>query len=281
MPHERPRVSSRSGIGDGCDRPRLARGLADVGHDWIVPAWNAPSAVCAFVTTRNGGASVGAGASLDLGHARLDDTPADDRDAIVENRRRVRAFLPSPPVWLAQVHGTDVATIGPDPVTSPPRADATVTREANVVLAVRVADCMPVLFADRDATVVAAAHAGWRGLAAGIIENTLAAVGVDPARIVAWLGPAIGRDAFEVGADVRNAFVARDPGAAVAFVQKSAGKWRCDLEALARMRLAHAGVRSIEGGGLCTYSDPTRFYSYRRDGTSGRMAAFIWRAASS
>lgn len=258
----------------------LAHRLADAGYDWIVPTWAAPSRVQAFVTTRNGGVGRGASASLDVGHASLDDTPADERGAVVENRRRVQAFLPSAPVWLSQVHGRDVAKIGANTSPTPSRADAAVTREANVVLAVRVADCMPVLLADRDASVVAAAHAGWRGLAAGVLENTLSAMECDPARIVAWLGPAIGRGAFEVGADVRDAFVDRDPGAHRAFVAKSPGKWLCDLEALARMRLAHAGVRSVAGGGLCTHSDRARFFSYRRDGATGRMAAFVWRADS-
>ena len=258
----------------------LARRFADAGYDWIVPAWHAPSRVHAFVTTRNGGVSRGASASLDVGHASLDGMLADERGAVVENRRRVQAFLPSAPVWLSQVHGHDVAIMGANKNAPPPRADAAVTRETNVVLAVRVADCMPVLFADRDASVVAAAHAGWRGLASGVLENTLSAMDCDPAEIVAWLGPAIGREAFEVGADVRDAFVGRDPGADSAFAAKSPGKWLCDLEALARMRLAQAGVRSVAGGGLCTYSDRTRFFSYRRDGATGRMAAFIWREDS-
>lgn len=255
----------------------LARRFADAGYDWIAPTWDAPSGVQAFVTTRNGGVSRGASASLDVGHASIVDTPVEERRAVAENRRRVQAFLPSAPVWLSQVHGCDIAKIGANTNATPPRADAAVTREANVVLAVRVADCMPVLFADRDASVVAAAHAGWRGLAARILENTVSAMQCDPARIVAWLGPAIGRKAFEVGRDVRDAFVDRDPGAHGAFVAKSPGKWLCDLEALARMQLAHAGVRSVAGGGLCTYSDRTRFFSYRRDGATGRMAAFVWR----
>lgn len=258
----------------------LAHRFADTGHDWIVPMWDAPSRVQAFVTTRNGGVSRGASASLDVGHASISDTPADERGAVVENRRRVQAFLPSAPVWLLQVHGRDIAKIGVDTPVTPPRADAAVTREANVVLAVRVADCMPVFFADRDGSVVAAAHAGWRGLAAGVLENTLSAMDCDPARIVAWLGPVIGREAFEVGADVRDAFVGRDPGGYGAFVANSPGKWLCDLEALAQMRLAQAGVRSVAGGGLCTYRDRARFFSYRRDGATGRMGAFIWREDS-
>jgi YfiH family protein len=261
-------------------RGALARRIVAAGYDWIVPAWYAPAGVEALVTTRNGGVSRGASASLDLGHASLEQTSPEDRAAIIENRHRVQAFLPSPPVWLAQVHGADVVTIGHGAAGTPPRADAAVTRSRNIVLAVRVADCMPVLFADRDASVVAAAHAGWRGLAAGVLENTIAAMDCDPGRVDTWLGPAIGRDAFEVGDDVHSAFVAPDAAAAGAFARKSPGKWLCDLEALGRMRLARAGVRSIAGGGLCTYSDRTRFFSYRRDGTGGRMAAFIWRAGT-
>jgi YfiH family protein len=140
-----------------------------------------------------------------------------------------------------------------------------------------MADCMPVLFTDRDASVVAIAHAGWRGLAAGVLENTLATMDCDPLRVVAWLGPAIGRAAFEVGVDVYDAFVERDAAAREAFRPKSPGKWLADLDSLARLRLARAGVRAIDGSGLCTFSDRTRFFSYRRDGASGRMAAFVWR----
>jgi YfiH family protein len=228
------------------------------------------------VTTRNGGASTGASASLDLGGSTLPSAP-DKTAAVLENRRRVQAFLPSPPVWLAQVHGADVATVATTAPPSPPRADAATTRDPNVVLAARVADCMPVLFADRDASVVAVAHAGWRGLAAGVLENTIAAMHCCPARIVAWLGPAIGRRAFEVGADVYDAFVGLDASARTAFAPRSPGKWLADLEALVRMRLAHVGVHAIDGGGLCTFDDRARFFSYRRDGTSGRMAAFVWR----
>ena len=254
----------------------LAERIAAAGYDWIVPQWQAPSDVHAFVTTRNGGVSSGVSASLDLGGSTLPTAP-DAAAAVVENRRRAQAFLPSPPVWLAQVHGADVATIETIAPSSPPRADAAITREPNVVLAARVADCMPVLFADRDASVVAVAHAGWRGLAAGVLDNTIAAMHCSPARIVAWLGPAIGRMAFEVGSDVYDAFVGRDAAARTAFLQKSPGKWHADLEALARMRLARAGVAAIDGGDLCTFSDRGRFFSYRRDGTSGRMAAFVWR----
>lgn len=257
--------------------PSLARRIADAGFDWIVPRWSAPGSVRAFATTRNGGVSIGTCASLDLGGASMTSVEPDRAAAIAENRRRVQTFLPAPPVWLMQVHGAAVANIDASLPPHPPRADAAVTRCTGVVLAVRIADCMPVLFADRDACVIAAAHAGWRGLAAGILENTVDAMQIRPARIVAWLGPAIGRAAFEVGADVHDAFTRSDTCAHRAFDAAAPGKWRADLEALARLRLERAGVRAIHGGGMCTLSDPGRFFSFRRDGTSGRMAAFVWR----
>lgn len=230
----------------------LAERIVDAGYDWIVPQWPAPPFVQAFVTTRNGS----------------------------DDRRRIEAFMPSSPAWLTQVHGADVASISAA-TSHPPRADAAMTRETNVVLAVRVADCMPVLFAARDGSVVAVAHAGWRGMAASVLERTLDAMGTNPADVVAWLGPAIGATAFEVGADVYDAFTRDDDEARPAFAVKSPGKWLADLEALARMRLARVGVRSIHGGGMCTFSDPARFFSYRRDRQGGRMAAFIWRAPAS
>lgn len=251
--------------------------IRTAGFDWIVPRWPAPSAVRAFVTTRNGGVSGGVAATLELGGASSVSATTEAARAIAENRRRIEAFLPAAPAWLAQVHGTDVAIVADRPAAAAPLADAAVTRAANVVLAVRVADCMPVLFAERTGTVIGVAHAGWRGLAAGVLENTLEAMACAPSRIVAWLGPAIGRTAFEVGADVRDAFVQRDDEARRAFVGAGAGKWLADLEALARMRLARAGVASIDGGGMCTLSDPARYFSFRRDGTTGRMAAFLWR----
>lgn len=255
----------------------LEHDIRSAGHDWVVPRWLAPRAIRAFVTTRNGGVSRGVATSLDVGGASTAAATPEAAAAIAENRRRIERFLPAPPVWLAQVHGTDVAVIGDRRPGTPPRADAAITRDANVVLAVRIADCMPVLLADRAGTVIGVAHAGWRGLAAGVIENTLAAMACTPSQVVAWLGPAIGRDAFEVGADVRDAFVRHDAEASRAFVDAAPGKWHADLEALARMRLARAGVTSVVGGGMCTLSDPARFFSFRRDGTSGRMAAFLWR----
>jgi YfiH family protein len=208
------------------------------------------------------------------------------RAAIDENRRRVQAFLPSKPAWLAQVHGADVAVVDVDAIaradgSTVARADAAVTWQPDVVLAVRVADCLPVMLADRDGTALGVAHAGWRGLAAGVLENTVAAMRCAPARIAAWLGPAIGPSAFEVGADVHDAFVRGDADAVAAFVATSPRKWHADLFALARRRLTRMGVRSITCDAMCTYSDPTRFFSFRRDGTSGRMGAFLWRTERS
>lgn len=187
--------------------------------------------------------------------------------------------LPSVPAWLQQVHGTTVAVEpGSD---ERPEADASVTRTAGKVLAIRTADCLPVVFAARDGSEVAAAHAGWRGLAAGVLEATIAAMQAAPRDIVAWMGPAAGPGAYEVGADVRDAFVARDAGAAAAFASTRPGHWRVDLYALARRRMVVSGMRAdaIHGGGLCTISDPSRFHSYRRDRTTERMVTLAWRQA--
>jgi YfiH family protein len=175
------------------------------------------------------------------------------------------------------VHGTTVAIVDAPPADAPV-ADAAVTRATNVPLVVMVADCLPVLLAARDGSVVGLAHAGWRGLAAGVIERTLEAMGCAPQEVVAWLGPSIGPDAFEVGADVYAAFVDAEAGAATCFRAVRAGKWLADLPGLAHRRLAAAGVRDAHGGTWCTVRAPTRFYSYRRDGPSGRMAAFLWLA---
>lgn len=261
--------------------PPLAERFAARGIDWIVPQWPAPASVHAFVTTRNGGVSVGLRASLDLGNASGSGATPEEMAAIAENRRRAAAFLPAPPHWLEQVHGVDVSVLRAHDATNarPPRADAAVTREADVVLGVRVADCMPVFFAAVDGSVVGVAHAGWRGLAAGVLERTVSAMDIAPSNVVAWLGPAIGKAAFEVGSDVFEAFTREDAPARSAFAPLRSGKWLADLEALARMRLARAGVASAHGGGYCTLSETARFYSYRRDRVTGRMGAFIWRAA--
>jgi hypothetical protein len=162
------------------------------------------------------------------------------------------------------------------PALEPSRADATVARTAARVCVIQVADCMPVLFAARDGSAVGAAHAGWRGLAGGVLEATVRALGVPPAGLIAWLGPAISQQHFEVGDDVRSAFVFGDAGASSAFVVNTRGRWQCDLYALARRRLAALGIGGVFGGGWCTYSDATRFFSFRRDGQCGRMAALIW-----
>jgi polyphenol oxidase len=254
----------------------LGSRIAAAGVDWIVPSWHVPERIQAMATTRNGGVSAGRYATLNLGTASGDD-PA----VIAENRRRIGAFIPSAPVWLRQVHGADVVTLDAATViaarTSAPVADAAVTRERNVVLGVLIADCLPVLFAERTADVIAVAHAGWRGLARGVLENTVGAMGVDPADIVVWLGPAIGMNAFEVGEDVVDAFAGSDVDEG--FAPKGRGKWNADLYAIARARLERSGVRSINGGGYCTFTDSARFFSYRRERKTGRMAALIWVAS--
>jgi YfiH family protein len=258
---------------------RALRGrIAALGVDWIVPDWPVPDHVAALSTTRHGGLSTGPRATLDVGGGRPDDDP--QRAAILGNRARIDALLPAPPIWLAQVHGADVARIGVDNVeaarVSPPVADAAVTTLRHVVLAVRTADCLPVLFADRRGTVVGVAHAGWRGLAHDVLEATLAALGVPPADVVAWFGPAIGPQTFEVGRDVLDAFCAQDPGARACFMPRPDGKWLADLCGLARRRLGRAGVGAISGGGWCTYTQSERFFSYRRERDAGRMATLLW-----
>ncbi len=240
--------------------------------DWIIPDWPAPAKVRAFVTTRAGGVSAGAYASLNLGGSSGDD-PAN----VQRNRRVVRRFLPATPRWMAQVHGAAVADLDAVAEGVVPTADAAVTRSAGNVGCVLTADCLPLLLCADDGSAVAIAHAGWRGMASGVIENAAAALGATPARIVAWMGPAIGPDAFEVGPEVREAFVRDDPGAEEAFVARPAeGKYLADLYALARRRLARAGVTQVHGGGFCTRADEARFFSYRREKRSGRMGAFIW-----
>lgn len=240
------------------------------GTDWLLPQRPLAPNVHAFVTTRNGGASHGPYASLNLGFAA-----GDDAAAAAENRRRVERHLPAPPCWLRQLHGASVVTLM-QPPDHMPAADGAVTRTRGLPLVVLVADCLPVLLADRAGAVVGIAHAGWRGLAAGVLEATVAAMACAPSGVVAWLGPGIGPDAFEVGRDVFDAFALPDGGAAQAFRPLRAGKWLADLPALARRRLHAVGVTDVQGGTWCTFADVRRFYSYRRDGPSGRMAAFIW-----
>ena len=212
--------------------------------DLIRPDWLAPENVRAVMTTRN--------------------TPEAD----------LRALLPGEPAWLRQVHGTRVVDLDQPAVN--PEGDAATTRLPNRVCAIKVADCMPVLLADESGSVIGAAHAGWRGLCAGVIEATIEEMKIPGTRVVAWLGPAIGPEVYEVGDEVRAAFVQRDHAAEAAFTPTRPGHWLLDLYQVARQRLRARGVERIFGGGDCTYSDAERFYSYRRDGTSGRMAAYLW-----
>lgn len=236
---------------------------------FITPNWPAPVNVCAISTTRHGGVSTGAYASLNLGgHV------GDNADSVARNRALLRQHLPAEPLWLKQVHDTVVAVA--DHACGTPEADAGIARRPHKICAVLTADCLPLLLCDQAGTVVAAAHAGWRGLAAGVIENTIAAMDADPATLLAWLGPAIGPNAFEVGDEVRAIFMARDAAAIDAFVPHAPGKWLADIYRLAKIRLARCGVTQVYGGDFCTFQDRERFFSYRRDKTSGRMASLIW-----
>lgn len=233
--------------------------------------WRAPPGVRALTTVRHGlGVSRTPFDSFDLGLRNGDDVAA-----VAENRRQLESALrlPSPPRWLRQVHGTHVAI---EPDADEPEADAASTRTPGTVLAILTADCLPVVFAARDGCEIAVAHAGWRGLAAGVVETTIAAMRAAPSQIVAWLGPAAGAQAYEIGADVFDAFVPRDPRVEAAFVPTRPGHWNVDLVALAKQRLADAGVADVNGGGLCTISDPINFFSHRRDQRTGRMATLAW-----
>jgi purine-nucleoside/S-methyl-5'-thioadenosine phosphorylase / adenosine deaminase len=244
----------------------------------IVPDWPAPSGAHAVFTLRTGGISQAPYDTLNVG-AHV----GDDAVAVRENRRRLRESLrlPAEPVWLQQVHGTavvelDVLAAGGDATSSPSVADAAIASGSGRVCVIQVADCMPVLFAARDGSAIGAAHAGWRGLAAGVLEETVRKLQVPRSSLLVWLGPTISQQHFEVGDEVRAAFMSVDLGAASAFVLNTRGRWQCDLYALARRRLALLGVESVFGGGWCTYADSARFFSFRRDGQCGRMAALIW-----
>jgi len=241
------------------------------GIEIIEPPWRVPVRVRAAFALRTGGVSAAPFDSLNLG-AHVGDAP----EAVEENRRRLRQRLrlPAEPVWLQQVHDVVVADL--DGVGAPGVADAAVTRREGRVCVIQVADCIPVLLAARDGSVVAAAHAGWRGLVAGVLEATVRSLQVRGEELCAWLGPGIGVRHFEVGEEVRSAFVDGDPRAASAFAPNLQGRWQCDLAALARSRLSNLGVREIYGGDCCTYAAAGRFFSYRREGRCGRMAALIW-----
>lgn len=243
---------------------------------FLTPDWPAPPQVRACTTLRSGpGVSPAPFDSFNLG-LRCGDEPANAR----ENRRRLRELLslPGEPAWLQQVHGIEVARVdaAASAETGEPVADAAVTATPGVVLAILTADCLPVVFCDAEGSEVAAAHAGWRGLALGVLEATVAAMRTPPGSLMAWLGPAAGPASYEIGEEVRAAFVDRDPGAAAAFAATRPRHWRVDLPMLARRRLRAAGVRAVYGGSHDTIADPVRFYSHRRDGTSGRMASLVW-----
>lgn len=242
------------------------------GIDIMRPEWPAPPSVHACTTTRRGGVSEPPFDSLNLG-GNTEDSPA----AVADNRRRLRQSLalPAEPGWLQQVHGADVVRAEAGPA----RADAVWTAQPGAVCAVLTADCLPVLLADDQGRAVGAAHAGWRGLAGGVVEATVAAMALPPQGLLAWLGPAIGPAVFEVGEEVRQAFLDQDAGAQVCFRPSPQGRWLADLYELARRRLRRLGVERIYGGGFCTYQDAERFYSYRRDGRTGRMASLIWLAS--
>jgi len=242
-------------------------------HPAIVPDWPAPANVRALATTRKSpGHSQPPFDTCNLG-ARCGDDPV----AVATNRAGLVATLtlPAQPRWLHQMHGTDVFDADQSPAADEPQADAAIARSAGRVLAVLTADCLPVLFCADDGSTIGVAHAGWRGLLAGVIETTVARLGVPPASVLAWLGPAIGPHSYEVGDEVRAAFVDEDQCAAEAFVQTRPGHWLCDLYALARQRLGAAGVSRVYGGGFDTFAD-ARFYSYRRDRETGRFASLIW-----
>lgn len=247
--------------------------------DWIVPDWPAPPGVRAVCTTRAGGVSVGPYASLNLGE-RVNDVPAD----VAANRERLAQAIGARPVFLRQVHGTEVAVLDQATVTDT-EADAASTTQAGLACTVMVADCLPVLFTDAQGRRVAAAHAGWRGLAGGVLARTVQSFDDDQGRhdeLMAWLGPCIGPEVFEVGEEVKAQFEAVDAAAASCFKPGAApGKWLADLPGLARQRLQALGVRQVHGNdgsrAWCTVSNPSRFFSYRRERVGGRLAALVWR----
>jgi YfiH family protein len=237
-------------------------------HDWLMPQWPAPAKVKTCVTTLSGGVSAMPFDSLNLG-----EHVGDDPQAVAKNRQRLVSLLGCKPAWLQQVHGVAVAEANPALVLE---ADASWTSTAGIACTVMTADCLPVLFCDRAGTRVAAAHAGWRGLAAGVLESTLEQLAVPVDQVLVWLGPAIGPKAFEVGAEVREAFVAQQRQATAAFLPSAnPGKFMADIYQLARFRLAACGVDAVYGGDFCTYSD-LRFFSYRRSVQTGRFASMIW-----
>jgi YfiH family protein len=245
--------------------------MASVVPDFIIPNWSAPARVRALTTTRIGGRSAAPYAAFNLG-----DHVGDDPAVVAANRQLLRGvqMLPSEPIWLKQVHGVRVVDAAAD--TAGASADGAYTDQREVVIAIMTADCLPIFLCDRRGEAIALLHAGWRGLASGVIDVGVQAMGIKGERLLAHLGPAIGPSAYEVGDDVHQAFVQRDPGAARAFRDAGAGHWMADLYELARRRLSALGVTQITGGEHCTFRDERRFFSYRRDGVTGRMASLIW-----
>ncbi len=237
--------------------------------EWIIPDWPAPERVRSVITTRTGGHSLPPYSSLNLA-----DHVDDDPETVAVNRAILfeRLALPSEPLWLEQVHGCNVVTAGAAGCS----ADASTSDIPGQVCVVMTADCLPLLICNRSGTRVAAVHAGWRGLAAGVIEAALQHFAQESDELLAWLGPAIGPDRFEVGDEVREQFIAVSAADERAFVAAAPGKWLADIYQLARNRLRAAGVGYIGGGGYCTVTDAERFFSYRRDGITGRMASLIW-----
>lgn len=236
---------------------------------FIIPDWPAPDNVRSLQTTRKGGASAAPYNSFNLSSY-----VGDDPVAVAHNRKQLQAILPGEPAWLNQVHGITVADAAQ--ATQPVNADASVSSKPGAVCVAMTADCLPVLLCNEQGSVVSAVHAGWRGLCDGVIEQAVHAMNVPGNTILAWLGPAIGVHAFEVGDEVRAEFIARDRQATAAFKPGSPGKWFTDIYHLAMMRLNTLGVTRVYGGGLCTYTDRENFFSFRRDNVTGRMGTFIW-----
>jgi polyphenol oxidase len=235
----------------------------------ITPDWPAPANVKALQTTRLGGVSSTPYDSLNLGD-HVGDVPL----SVARNRMLLNNLMPSEPVWLEQVHGTNVANA--DIASCLPRADACIAQHRDAVCVVMTADCLPLLLCDTQGSVVGAVHAGWKGLAAGVVEAAVQAMDVEPQNLIAWLGPAISQQAFEVGEEVLAVFVDDDPQAVAAFIPGQPSKWFADIYALTRLRLNALGITQVYGGGFCTYREHERFFSYRRDGVTGRMGTFIW-----
>jgi YfiH family protein len=241
-------------------------------HDHlIIPNWPAPPNIRALQTTRIGGFSRAPYDSLNFG-SHVADSPLD----VARNRMLLNTLMPSEPVWLEQVHGIVVANA--DSASCLPQADACIATHRSAVCVVMTADCLPILLCDQQGTVVGAVHAGWKGLATGVIEATVQAMNVPSKNLMAWLGPAISQKAFEVGAEVREVFIAANPQAESAFVAGQGGKWLADIYAIAHLSLDTLGITQSYGGDDCTYTDAERFFSYRRDGVTGRMGTFIWLA---